>query len=500
MKYVIFVAALASLIWCYPAAADLEDELENIFSPYTNVTSPSVGRVQGRGVLSGGSIYVRHRVENFTPVSFAPPAIKGAGCGGFDIYGGSLSFFNKDEMVAYLRSTMTNMAGYLFELGLRSVCESCASIMSKISDGVQKLNEQFSDSCQLAKTIVDKGLESDFTRSWQNNAFNQAVGSADQWLDGFIDQGVTGTSTTDDLAATDSTIAKDLFEFNVTWDALFSSALNNWISSSGSPDQFRTELMSMVGTVTGYYGSASSDFTTQIVPPSLTALQLILGNSTAASGEVSSAKYRPLTCTDSPAGTPAADCVLVVRANADSEIVTIQQRVQHLLFGGPARWGLPASPGLIRKMSASSGSADNVPLSTEELGLLNSIEQPVAAMASTLAGNTDAAAAIIAPLVEVISLSIGTRVLTDVLTEIDKTIATTRQIDNLPPNAKEHLEDLRASIYEQIAELSSEGTARAEKIHTLAAATSAYQAVYRSVVASSPPPEVSASSRLPPRS
>ena len=84
--------------------------MNQLFGSMTNTTAPGVFESQRRGVISGGSVVVRNRIMNENLVSMVPPSFQ-AGCGGIDMFAGSLSFVNADQFVQLLRSVAANAKG-----------------------------------------------------------------------------------------------------------------------------------------------------------------------------------------------------------------------------------------------------------------------------------------------------------------------------------------------------------------------------------------------------
>lgn len=98
-------------------AHGLQSEMDKLFGQMSNTTPPGVYESQRRGVLAGGRVTGKAKIFDENIVAFAPPSWK-AGCGGVDLFGGSLSFINADQIVQLLRSVAANAKGYAFQLAL----------------------------------------------------------------------------------------------------------------------------------------------------------------------------------------------------------------------------------------------------------------------------------------------------------------------------------------------------------------------------------------------
>lgn len=149
--------SIALMTFSMSVNAGIQSEMNKTFNSMSNYTPPGVHETQRRGVLSGGSLYVRNPVVNTSIVSFLPPSIS-ADCGGMDFFGGSFSFINAQEFVKLLRSVASNAAGYAFKLALQVGCDFCSQIISEMQAIVQEINQMLGDSCQLAQGIVSGSI------------------------------------------------------------------------------------------------------------------------------------------------------------------------------------------------------------------------------------------------------------------------------------------------------------------------------------------------------
>ncbi len=87
-----------------PVSAQVGAELNDFFNDMgaaANATGPTAYQGQSAGYYSGGNIWTRFPQKSVNPVNLQLPSIK-AGCGGIDVFSGSFSFINTDEIVAML--------------------------------------------------------------------------------------------------------------------------------------------------------------------------------------------------------------------------------------------------------------------------------------------------------------------------------------------------------------------------------------------------------------
>ena len=228
-----------------PAMAIVEGEMNSYFNSSgaaANVTGPSAFDGQAAGYYSGGSLWTRFPTKQINPVNLQLPRASG-GCGGIDLFGGSFSFINTDEIVATLKATANNAIGFAFQLAIDSISAQIGGVMKDMSHKIQQMNEFNMNSCQFAQQAVgalwpkmdgatqticqnigrSTGLFSDEARSRHKCQDQEA---RNQTING----------STDPQAA----LAKSK---NYTWNALMSN-------SATRPDEDYAEwLMTMVGTV-----------------------------------------------------------------------------------------------------------------------------------------------------------------------------------------------------------------------------------------------------------
>ena len=236
--------AMFTLYGVSPAKAGLEEELEDAFGGMINVTDPGIHETQRRGVLSGGRITYKTKIYNENVIGFTPPSFK-AGCGGIDLYGGSLSFVNSDQIVELLRAVAANAKGYAFQLALDSTCPSCSKWIESFQKQVQALNQFLGNSCQLAQGIVNDGISA-ITNKENTGASIMATGqalysdSAQAWTQG------TGTSPQEELKARAPDKYKEIIG-NVVWVEMKKQNTASWFSNGDNA--LLEALMTMTGSV-----------------------------------------------------------------------------------------------------------------------------------------------------------------------------------------------------------------------------------------------------------
>ncbi len=233
--------------------ANLQQEMDQLFGSMTNSTAPGVFESQRRGVLSGGSVLTRNKIMNENLVSMVPPSFQ-AGCGGIDLFAGSMSFVNADQFVQLLRSVAANAKGYAFQLALSAMCEKCSQHMETLQKKIQQLNEYFGNSCQMAQGVVNDSLAA-FGKKGQTDAslLSTFKGAGDVFTSWSETNGKNPYENASSVAPTEVNAA---IKGNLVWRALKKHAAANWFASGD--DRFLEAVMSITGSmIIGDFATAS---------------------------------------------------------------------------------------------------------------------------------------------------------------------------------------------------------------------------------------------------
>ena len=229
-----------------PVSAQVGTELNEFFNDMgaaANATGPTAYQGQSAGYYSGGNIWTRFPQRSVNPVNLQLPSIK-AGCGGIDVFSGSFSFINTDEIVAMLKATANNALGFAFQLAIKSISPQIASTIEEMAQKAQQMNQFNMNSCETAQNLVG-GLwgKSDRMSSEICKSIGNSQGLFSDWAKGRHECGTGGQRESTIAANSDPNIPSE--SYNFTWDMLKQSY------PSFSP-QFREYLMTFVGTVIYY--------------------------------------------------------------------------------------------------------------------------------------------------------------------------------------------------------------------------------------------------------
>lgn len=243
------VAAAVSLALTGPASANINSEMQSFFNElgaYGNVSGPQMLKGQTGTAFAGGSLYMRAPQRNYNLFNLAPPSIK-AGCGGIDLFAGSFSFLNAEQLTALLQNLANNAIGVAFQLAIESISPELAGLLKWAQDQASKLNNFNLNSCQLATGLVtaawpDQEVAQRYAaKSGLDPAYNF---SSDSWKSRwnlFTQPPSTTNAQTNTQINADARNKERLADVNVVWQAL------NRINISDS--EMKEMMMSLVGTV-----------------------------------------------------------------------------------------------------------------------------------------------------------------------------------------------------------------------------------------------------------
>lgn len=119
-----------------------------------NSTAPGTMTTKDRVGVFMGAFTMRSPIKAVNLVTFDPPRID-AGCGGIDLYGGSFSFINSQQLIQIFRQVAADAAGLAFKAAIKSISPSLDALITEFQTLLQNLNNLAKNSCQMAHLIVD---------------------------------------------------------------------------------------------------------------------------------------------------------------------------------------------------------------------------------------------------------------------------------------------------------------------------------------------------------
>ena len=327
-RYCRWILTLALLATLGQARADLQEQMDDMFGSMLNFNNPTAYQGQRRGVLSGGSLYLRNRIMNPNLITLTPPSWKG-GCGGIDLYAGSFSFISADEFMQLLRAVAANAPGYAFELAMNAMCPTCQQEMARLSNVVRELNQMLGNSCQLAQGLVTDAFSALTGKQQQQSGLIATLsGAASDFLQGLRpSDNKSPTKTAQDA---DPAQVKREIKGNVVWRALKERNAGAWFQFGDDP--FLEAIMSLTGSIiVGDIPNGQEEHEIREIEPILTLQDILVG-----SGSGNQRRISVWTCDDhDPDG-----CLQPHKDQIDLKGMT--ERVEAVLLGDANHQGLVA--------------------------------------------------------------------------------------------------------------------------------------------------------------
>lgn len=245
MKVKPIALAVALSLVPFVAQANIQSQVNEMFSGMINVTSPGAYKTATRGVVTGGAVVLRNRISTTNLISITPPSAKG-GCGGINLYSGSFSFINGEEFVSLMRNVASNasgiVSGFAFELALDAMDAQTGGVIRNLANKIQSLNQMFSNSCQLASGMVSNAQDA-FRESSDLKSAITAYGS-NVAADFFSAKSTKEDSPANRIASTGKAVQCEN-SGNILWCAMQKSGLQSQILFGS--DENAEFIMSMVG-------------------------------------------------------------------------------------------------------------------------------------------------------------------------------------------------------------------------------------------------------------
>lgn len=243
------LAGILTITFTTSSLASIQSEMQGWFNEmgaYGNVTGAQVVSGQTGTVYTGGSMYMRTPIRNYQLASIAPPSIR-AGCGGIDLFAGSFSFINSEQLTALMRNVANNAIGVAFMSAVKSASPLLADMLKYFQDQISKINDMNLNSCQLAEGIVTSTLGPILTdKKEQANAQGTGSTLSNLWPDSFKsfnewrnDQKAKKLAR-EQAEKADPNLKKILQPGNIVWRAL---------QKTDTPDALKELMMSMIGTI-----------------------------------------------------------------------------------------------------------------------------------------------------------------------------------------------------------------------------------------------------------
>ncbi|HAT8643609.1 conjugal transfer protein TraH [Legionella pneumophila] len=229
--------------------ANVSQDLDNFFNGIgyaSNVTSPAAFESQAAGFFGGGSLYARNQVRQYQLVQLDLPSYR-AGCGGIDLFTGSMSFLSEQKLVDLGKSVMSNGGAYAVDVMLASTVPELKQVRDYLQQLEQAANHASINSCEMSQNLVG-GLWPKTAASQQKICKDQGTMGKDGLFSDYVKARMecsgNGFDRAMDKASKDETTKKQVvFNKNLVWSILQSKSFL-------STDRELAEMvMSLTGTL-----------------------------------------------------------------------------------------------------------------------------------------------------------------------------------------------------------------------------------------------------------
>lgn len=222
------------------AAGQLSSAMDGMFTATTIPQSFNTPSMTG---VAFGAASVRFPTQSFNIIAFDAPRAN-AGCSGIDLYMGSFSFINSEQLKAMMRGIAQGAVGYAFKAAIRSMCNMCASTIEDLEKTMQRLNALGKNTCALAKMIGEPaGAALAGKADEAESMLRVSRQKVDDWMQGSNANQTEGRS---DKA--------NKYNGNLVWRALYTSGAAERIGGVGKSAYWGTSgdatdlIISLVGT------------------------------------------------------------------------------------------------------------------------------------------------------------------------------------------------------------------------------------------------------------
>lgn len=227
-------------------AQGFQQQMETTFGSMVSVTEPQIVTNSTRGVISGGNFTVKNKIVSADIVSFRLPSIQ-AGCGGWDIFGGSFSFISSEQIVAMLRGIAASAVAYAFKLAIDAISDDIGNALDGLWNNQVFSNFMGKNSCEMGKALVDAMVASGSSTKANQKGTNNAVekGQKEDHTDG--QNNMKGKTPAAEQAVNNPEIRDAIVTGNQVYRALKEQGVDSWSGFGGR--QFIEDVMAVTGTV-----------------------------------------------------------------------------------------------------------------------------------------------------------------------------------------------------------------------------------------------------------
>jgi len=309
--------------------AHSDNAMRNIFNGMRAKTDAQTFETATRVGAVGGSFSYRQVNVNTNLVSMSFPKAS-VGCNGIDVFLGSFSMINGDQLVQVGRGIAQGAAIYAFNIAVSAICADCAATINDIQNKLQALNKFAKDSCNATYSFLAEAKAPD--------QFANSVGSGPasvlNAVNGLIpDFGSSQNSSPSKMTSQAKTKNPQEFAEKFSGNLMymgFMSIDNGTMDIGGATElsgyRLAEQLMSLVGTIIVDWDPKGENAGSEVRPSTMTVSDYIFGSSTGR-------PVKLLKCAPAPDPSSArkAQCLKMVEVT-DSNFKGLQSEIQDLLL------------------------------------------------------------------------------------------------------------------------------------------------------------------------
>lgn len=307
-----------------------DNSMRNIFNGMMAKTDPRSFESATRVGVVGGSFSYRQANVNTNLVSMSFPKAA-VGCNGVDVFLGSFSMINGDQLVQVARGIAQGAAIYAFNVAVSAICADCAATINDIQNKLQALNKFAKDSCNATYSFL---AENQGTPQTFANSISTGPGAVLNTINGLIpDFGSSMTSAPEKITAQAKTKDPEEFAEKFSGNIFYMGFME---IDKGTMDiggvtelsgyRLAEQLMSLVGTLIINWDSKGEKAGFEVRPSTMTVTDYIFGPATP--GTIKMLKCAPA---PDPSSARKAQC-LTMKEVTDGNFIGLKQEIEKLLL------------------------------------------------------------------------------------------------------------------------------------------------------------------------
>lgn len=145
-----------------------------------NQTTPGAFHDQAAGYYTGGGFAMRQNNTVVQPVNISLPQL-GVGCNNLDLYFGSFSFLQGEQLTQLIRQIGTAAPTYGFQLFMKTMAPQIENLLASLRKQLMDMNNMMVNSCQAAQQIVG-GLWPKGTAASEQICMDVKRGGGEDWF------------------------------------------------------------------------------------------------------------------------------------------------------------------------------------------------------------------------------------------------------------------------------------------------------------------------------